>query len=250
MAVVVHGSHYDSTAVSLPPPPPSSSTVPYSQNMSPPGLYQSSSHHHGNSNSTYYPLSIDTQTRVEATPTTSTIDSKEQHLRNVILQLSPEQLKNILLDATTQKQHQAPSHHQLQVGRSHRLLSRAPDQREKKIDYFVNLLNYPKEKVESVLDQLGPDAADNDILERLVKVCKPNNVKPPPSSSSVIGNTGGGNIGQYKLHGDISMTPPSQFSPPLPPMPGGSVVPPQPLPVQDPARLRYIVIDGSNVAMR
>ena len=106
--------------------------------------------------------------------------------------------------------------------------------------------------MESVLDQLGPDAADNDILERLVKVCKPSNMKPPlsSSSSSVIGNTGGASVGQYKLHGDVSVTPPSQFSPPLPPMPGGSIVPVQPLPVQDPARLRYIVIDGSNVAMR
>ena len=149
--------------------------------------------------------------------------------------------------------------------RGPRLLSRSPNQeREKKIDYFVNTLLYPREKVESVLDQLGPDAANNDILERLVKVCKPNAKVSPVATGNggaSSGSSGGGGFGVYKSHrypsntggSSESLFPPSQFSPPLPPSmsSGGGVVPQSsPLPVQDPARLRHIVIDGSNVAMR
>ena len=147
-------------------------------------------------------------------------------------------------------------------------LSRSPDQREKKIDYFVNTLNYPREKVESVLDQLGPEAADNDILERLVKVCRPGNVQVKVSASSSVGGGGGGgharpaggpgkyapasaSIGMSGV-GD-SVPPRSQLSPP-PPMASvsaGAVAMVTAMPATtDPARLRHIVIDGSNVAMR
>ena len=72
------------------------------------------------------------------------------------------------------------------------------------------------------MDQLGPDAADNDALERLVKVCRPSNVEVkdlPNIGGTYYGGKGGGD----------SMAP---------------------LPITDPARLRHIIIDGSNVAMR
>ena len=296
MAHAVH-NHYDG----LPPPPltPSSSSLscsvvsssllsgqpgigggtataalyPRNSSLSPP--YQSSlEHHHSHPHhghhhtpttcsSPYHLPNIDVRSREEPTPVTSTFDSEEQ-LRNAILQLPPEKLKNLLLDATSgglRRQQQLQSGVATDAARAqhhnyggHGLLSRSPDQREKKIDYFVNTLNYPREKVESVLDQLGPDAADNDILERLVKVCKPSNVHHMKAPSVGVGyNKGGhskyppgGSGGMSGVGGD-SMAPPSQLSPPLP-MPPTPVVPP--LMPTDPARLRHIVIDGSNVAMR
>ena len=145
------------------------------------------------------------------------------------------------------------------------LLSRSPDQREKKIEYFVNTLNYPREKVESVLDQLGPDAADNDILERLVKVCRPGSgvqAKVPPSvgaggvgystrpgGPNMYAPTGASSGGMIGI-GD-SVPPRSQLSPPPPMAPSAVTLPTTTMPVTtDPARLRHIVIDGSNVAMR
>ena len=228
MARAVDYNHYDS-------PPSTSSTAggvlpPYSRNISPP--YQSLHERHNS----HYPPNLETRSRVEPTPTTSTIDSEEQ-LRNAIRQLPPERLKDLILDATLNRTQQP------QQARVPVLLSRSPDQREKKIDYFVNTLNFPREKVESVLDSLGPDAADNDILERLVKVCRPT-VKPgssynPPQQRGKYPGAGGGTNGEC-------MTPPSQLSPPLP-MTSLSPAPPV---IRDPARLRHIVIDGSNVAMR
>lgn len=244
--------------------------------------YHQSHHHHHHvpttSTSPYHPPNIDMRSREEPTPVTSTLDSEEQ-LRNAILQLPPEKLKNLLLDATLaggrlrgglgggqqqQQQHfQQPTSNSRMIqrhgyvsgngsssGGGHRLLSRSPDQREKKIDYFVNTLNYPREKVESVLDQLGPDAADNDILERLVKVCRPGSVQAKAPPSIGIGYRPGGPSkypptgasGGMSGVGD-SMPPPSQLSPPLPMAPSAPVT-------TDPARLRHIVIDGSNVAMR
>ncbi len=85
-------------------------------------------------------------------------------------------------------------------------------QREQKIQYFVTL-DYPREKVEAVLTSLGPEASDNDVLSRLVKVCS----RRPLSDSR-----------------------PRGFS--------GELL--QPSPAKDSGRLRPIVIDGSNIAMR
>ena len=241
--------------------------------------YRQPHHHHRvptTSTSPYHPPNVDVRSREEPTPVTSTLDSEEQ-IRNAILQLPPERLKNLLLDATGRLRGgsggQHPQHFQQPISNSrmmqhhgysgsssgggHGLLSRSPDQREKKIDYFVNTLNYPREKVESVLDQLGPDAADNDILERLVKVCRPSNVQGKASPSMGAGYSAGG-PSKYPATGASggmsgvrdSMPPPSQLSPPLPMAPS-AVAPATTMPVTtDPARLRYIVIDGSNVAMR
>ena len=265
-------------------PRSSSLSPPYQSPSSTTSLEHQNYHHHSHyvpttSTSPYHPPNIDVRSREEPTPVTSTLDNEEQ-LRNAILQLPPERLKNLLLDATMaggrlkgsagQQQFQQPSttgsrmiqqHHSYVNSGSggHGLLSRSPDQREKKINYFVNMLNYPREKVESVLDQLGPDAADNDILERLVKVCRPNNVQARtfPSNGSGVGYKTGGGHSKYTPTGGSggmgsggdSMLPPSQLSPPLPMAP--SAVAPATMPViTDPARLRHIVIDGSNVAMR
>ena len=198
---------------------------------------------------------------MEPTPTMSTIESNEQ-LHNPFLQIPLEQLKVLLDDALKRQSLAHPSQPPRGGGggvdgRGHRLLSRSPDPREEKIDYFVNRLNYPRAKVESVIDQLGPDASIDDILGRLMRIC-PNDVKAPPIAGSNGSSSSSGGGGVYKQHrysgnlgglgGGESLSPPSQFSPPLP-MPGNALSLPQP-PVQDPSRLRHIVIDGSNVAMR
>ena len=254
------------------------------------------------STSPYHPPNIDMCTREEPTPVTSTFNSEEQ-LRNAILQLPPEKLKNLLLDATLpggrhggagtgmgppqkqfphQQQQLPPSSNTSSGARAMQrdgyvssgggsngaggggrvLISRSPDQRERKIEYFVNTLNYPREKVESVLDQLGPDAADNDILERLVKVCRPASgvqTKIPPSAGAGVGySTRSGGPSMYAPTGASSggiigdsVPPRSQLSPPPPMAPSAVTLATATMPATtDPARLRHIVIDGSNVAMR
>ena len=282
-AVGTAASLYSRSGYSLSPPPsyqsPSSCTTSSLE-------HQTYHHRHlvhvppTTCTSPYHPPNIDVVRSIEEpTPTTSTIDSEEQ-LRNAIQQLPPEKLKNLLYATLASERFSSPGrsgqqqqkfqlhssgaggaraqHHGydsgsvMGVGAGHRLLSRSPDQREKKIDYFVNTLNYPREKVESVLDQLGPDAANNDILERLVKVCRSSTAyaKPIPSVSGVYKE----GHGKYPPAGSGGMSvrdpivPPSQLSPPLPIPP--SVAVPAAMTVIDPARLRHIVIDGSNVAMR
>ena len=134
----------------------------------------------------------------------------------------PQQPMPPLTSSTSSQHHEHHEHHSYVSGGGHELISAyRSDQRKKKMNYFVNALNYPREKVESILDQLGPDAADNDILECLVKVCRPSNMqmKALPSIGGIYHSGKGG--------GD-----------------------PIAIPVTDPARLRHIVIDGSNVAMR
>lgn len=95
-------------------------------------------------------------------------------------------------------------------------------QREQRIQYFENL-DYPREKVVAVLNSLGPEATDNDVLSRLVRVC----------SHGSAPDTGG-------RGGQLSNSRPRGLSGELP----------QPCSVTDPALLRPVVIDGSNVAMR
>ena len=252
MAHAVYTSHYDAL-------PHSSSSLSslssYLRNVSPPPptTYQSYATQHRSE--APYPPSLETRSRVEPTPTTSTYDSTEQ-LRDAIQKLSPEEIKSLLLrNLQTDTSRTVPSHHasgdkSVPAG----LLSRSPDQREKKISHFVNKLNYPRDKVELVLNQLGPDASDNDILERLFKVCKPNNTRPPSMSGGVGGgggfersprysSSGPQVIGEQVMVSGLHMAPPTLAS-----TAGGYVT--QSQSVQDPTRLRHIVIDGSNVAMR
>lgn len=111
------------------------------------------------------------------------------------------------------------------------LMSRTPVEpmMQKKRDYYVQALGFPADKVEATLESLGPWATDNAILERL------NNYKFVVNSPTV---------------------PPSMVKP-------ASVGEYVPRPVLEEAvgvshvtnqvagsKLRPIVIDGSNVAMR
>lgn len=93
--------------------------------------------------------------------------------------------------------------------------------REQRISYFVQL-GYPREKVEGVVESLGPAATEDDILSRLVKMS--------------------GNIHSAEQRGRLSHSRLRGFS--------GEPMLSRPTPVRDPSILRPIVIDGSNVAMR
>ena len=103
---------------------------------------------------------------------------------------------------------------------------------QKRIDYFVEL-DFPQEMVRSILESLGPTASYNEVMNRLMKGSPA--VHPISKASGphhYHGNvTGDGSVGQ-------------------------SVVSEQKQPSQqqkvsvDPSKLRHIVIDGSNVAMK
>ena len=85
----------------------------------------------------------------------------------------------------------------------------------KRIQQFISL-GFQAEQVESVIESLGPDASDNDIMARLVKLT------PTPEKCSPVRTT--------------SSRPPT-----------GEFVP---QPTINREGLRPIVIDGSNVAMK
>ena len=94
--------------------------------------------------------------------------------------------------------------------------------KEQRIEFFVRL-DYPREKVEAVFDSLGRGASDNDILSRLVKVSsKPQSAEFRPK-----------HLSNSRLRS-----------------PMGEPLSSTPIPVMNPAQLRPIVIDGSNIAMR
>ncbi len=104
---------------------------------------------------------------------------------------------------------------------------------EKRIEYFVKL-DFPRERVRSVLESLGPHASENEVMERLMKVTPGIQpvIKPHPSSRR-RGTPPGPDVGT-----DEQEQPPPSVPPTV-----------RKIPV-DPSRLRAIVIDGSNVAMR
>lgn len=104
------------------------------------------------------------------------------------------------------------------------VISRGVDpQKEQRIEFFVRL-GYLREKVEAVLESLGPDTMDDDILARLVKVSS----RSPSSTGQKVKN--------------LSNSRPRGYS--------GEPLLSTPVPAKDPSLLRPIVIDGSNVAMR
>ena len=99
---------------------------------------------------------------------------------------------------------------------------------KRRIDYFVGQLGFPRVIVESTLDSLGPAASYNDILNRLNRLCL-----------MTVGNNK--LTGVYRPPATIDKSVGvNQESPPLR----------QQQRVVDPTKLRPIVIDGSNVAMR
>ena len=87
--------------------------------------------------------------------------------------------------------------------------------RQKRVKQFVDL-GYPKDKVEMVIESLG-EASDNDIMARLVSIHSSYDVKPPTVHSK-----------------------PPEITQPVH----------VPLSINHNERLRPIVIDGSNIAMR
>lgn len=99
---------------------------------------------------------------------------------------------------------------------------------KRKIEYYV-ALDFPQDLVEATLESLGLDASDNDILNRLNRLVK-------------------------GKHASLNMVNTPTVCPPPPPPPSygepltSHVT--QPRRVMDPSKLRPIVIDGSNVAMR
>jgi len=96
-------------------------------------------------------------------------------------------------------------------------------QKEQKIEFFVRL-GFPQEKVEAVLESLGLDTMDDDILARLVKVSS----RSPASTGQKVKS--------------LSNSRPRGCS--------GEPLLSTPVPAKDPSILRPVVIDGSNVAMR
>ena len=101
---------------------------------------------------------------------------------------------------------------------------------QEKIDYFIEI-GYKKDVVMKVLERVGKKASVNSILDRLIQVSssKPDtNVRPKP---------------------DINSRPPSRHhEQPITRAPISKIGPPSKPSKQ--SALRYIVIDGSNVAMR
>lgn len=96
-------------------------------------------------------------------------------------------------------------------------------QKEQKIEFFVRL-GFPQEKVEAILESLGLDTMDDDILARLVKVSS----RSPASTGQKVKS--------------LSNSRPRGYS--------GEPLLSTPVPAKDPSILRPVVIDGSNVAMR
>ena len=101
-------------------------------------------------------------------------------------------------------------------------------------------LHFPAQVVEETLDQLGPSATDNDIQDRLNKLMTGIYVsKPRPvAADDGLGGGGGGGGSGCAGHGMSHV------------IPVGGVVVERAKVVVDPKKLRPIVIDGSNVAMR
>ena len=111
------------------------------------------------------------------------------------------------------------------------VIPRAADQaREQRIENFTRL-DYPRQKVEAVLDSLGVSAADDAILARLVRVCQSARLSHATLSTN-----------HQKVKSLNTSRPRSRCGEPIISVPVPSVV--------DPSQLRHIVIDGSNVAMR
>lgn len=102
---------------------------------------------------------------------------------------------------------------------------------QEKIDYFTEI-GYKKDVVMKVMERVGPKASVNSILDRLVQVSssKPdtNSVRPKP---------------------DCNPRPPSRHHDPPPTRTPSSKLGISNKPGKQ-SSLRYIVIDGSNVAMR
>ena len=109
---------------------------------------------------------------------------------------------------------------------------------QKRIDYFVQL-EFPHDKVQSILESLGPTASDNEVMNLLMKGAPA--VLPVNKSS-----------GAYRNHVDGTRDYSESF--------GVTVMKSEPHLQQqaaqqkemavDASNLRHIVIDGSNVAMR
>lgn len=109
---------------------------------------------------------------------------------------------------------------------------------QRKIDYYVKDLGYPQDKVEATLDSLGPKATVNEIINRLNKVSSrvPSNSIPATIPKPAADYTRA--MGDYiRPIGLEDM--------------GGVVSTGDRLHRKvDSSKLRPVVIDGSNVAMR
>ena len=109
----------------------------------------------------------------------------------------------------------------------------SPDQNlEKRTSYFVNTLDFPRERVQAVLESLGPQASDNEVMDLLMKGLP--GVQPINKSmnsrriATPLAADGGSRVLVDEHEQQVL----------------------QPKVPVDPSKLRPIVIDGSNVAMR
>lgn len=112
---------------------------------------------------------------------------------------------------------------------------------QRKIDYYVRQLGYPQDKVETTLDSLGPNATVNEIINRLNKV-------------SSGGHSAVGSVGMVKPQPATVLEyvrPSPEYVRPIGLEEAGNLVERfAPRVKVDSSKLRPVVIDGSNVAMR
>lgn len=131
----------------------------------------------------------------------------------------------------------------MELGKSGKFLSLLPrdpsdPNMEKRIEYFVKL-DFPKEIVRSILISLGPHASENEVMDRLMKVAPGGqavnkSLNDRRRGSPPRGDAGGSQIDEHEQQQQqIQQKQQMQRKIPL-----------------DPSKLRPVVIDGSNVAMR
>lgn len=101
---------------------------------------------------------------------------------------------------------------------------------QEKIDYFIEI-GYKKDVVMKVLERVGKKASVNSILDRLIQV---SSSKPDTNTRPKLDSTGRPPSRHHEQ--PVSRAPISKSGPPNK--------------AGKPSSLRYIVIDGSNVAMR
>ncbi len=129
-----------------------------------------------------------------------------------------------------------PAHfHSLPPPHAHHLTPRSsldPSRDPSKRDYYVKNLRFPPDIVEDTLDSLGPKATDNDIMHRLNQLMTGMNISARHAVEEAPALPGG----HVTSHVTSHVTAPVEQR--------KAVV------IVDPKKLRPIVIDGSNVAMR
>lgn len=185
--------------------------------------------HHTNS---YQPVSHASTTSVQSTtcPSSSLIGRHAPDTRSNVddfLRNLPEHFKMALCDGITNRPLMSDIGHPQGLHVRASYVPRGIDPRqEQRIKYFVGL-GYPREKVEGVLNTL-PEAADDDILGRLIKSPQTHTVV---KVGSLCRSRARSQNGEPLLSGTTD----------------SREIPAKPM---DPDQLRHIVIDGSNVAMR